>query len=148
VPLSPGTARALWPLVARRDADELLFTSETGRLIDQSNLASRVLKPAARRVGIPWASFHTFRHTAASAFFRAGWNAKQVQFVLGHYSPAFTLATYVHLIPDDLPDAAFLDEEWQQGDDLTHRHIPRETQTAAAAEARSTRPPAAVARGR
>jgi integrase len=89
VPLSPGTAQALWPLVAGRDADGLLFTSETGRMIDQSNLASRVLKPAARRVGVPWASFHSLRHTAATAFFRAGWNAKQVQLVLGHHSPAF-----------------------------------------------------------
>jgi hypothetical protein len=41
-------------------------------------------------------------------FFRAGWNAKQVQLVLGHHSPAFTLATYVHLIDDDLPSADFL----------------------------------------
>jgi hypothetical protein len=28
---------------------------------------------------------------------------------LGHHSPAFTLATYVHLLPDDLPDPEFLD---------------------------------------
>ncbi len=28
---------------------------------------------------------------------------------LGHHSPAFTLAVYVHLLPDDLPDPAFLD---------------------------------------
>ena len=28
---------------------------------------------------------------------------------LGHHSPAFTLATYVHLLPDDLPDGSFLD---------------------------------------
>jgi hypothetical protein len=28
---------------------------------------------------------------------------------LGHHSPAFTLATYVHLLPDDLPVAGFLD---------------------------------------
>lgn len=27
----------------------------------------------------------------------------------GHHSPAFTLATYVHLLPDDLPDPGFLD---------------------------------------
>jgi integrase len=102
-------AQKLWPLVGGRDADELFFVSETGRMIDPSNLTSRVLKPAARRAGVPWASYHTFRHTAASAFFRAGWNAKQVQLVLGHHSPAFTLATYVHLIPDDLPDASFFD---------------------------------------
>jgi hypothetical protein len=28
---------------------------------------------------------------------------------LGHHSPAFTLGTYVHLLPDDLPSVAFLD---------------------------------------
>jgi hypothetical protein len=27
-----------------------------------------------------------------------------VQVWLGHHSPAFPLATYVHLLPDDLPD--------------------------------------------
>ena len=42
--------------------------------------------------------------------FRSGLNAKQVQVWLGHHSPAFTLATYVHLLPDDLPDPRFLDE--------------------------------------
>jgi hypothetical protein len=41
--------------------------------------------------------------------FRGGLNAKQVHVWLGHHSPAFTLATYVHLMPDDLPDAGFLD---------------------------------------
>jgi hypothetical protein len=42
--------------------------------------------------------------------FRHGANAKQVQAWLGHHSPAFTLATYVHLMPDDAPDPAFLDD--------------------------------------
>lgn len=27
---------------------------------------------------------------------------------LGHHSPAFTLATYVHSLPDHRPDASFL----------------------------------------
>jgi site-specific recombinase XerD len=39
--------------------------------------------------------------------FRAGWNAKQVQMMLGHHSPAFTLSAYVHLISDDLPEPDF-----------------------------------------
>jgi len=58
---------------------------------------------------VPWASFHVLRHTYASSLFRAGANAKQVQVLLGHATPQFTLATYVHLLPDDLPDVAFLD---------------------------------------
>jgi hypothetical protein len=56
-----------------------------------------------------WVGFHTFRHTCATMLFRKGLNAKQVQMWLGHNSPAFTLVTYVHLLPDDLPDPGFLD---------------------------------------
>jgi integrase len=37
--------------------------------------------------------------------FRHGKSAKQVQLWLGHHSPAFTMSTYVHLLPDDLGDA-------------------------------------------
>ena len=48
--------------------------------------------------------------------FRSGWNAKQVQMVLGHHSPAFTLGTYVHLIPDDLLEPVF--PEMSQADAL------------------------------
>ncbi len=59
--------------------------------------------------GLPWVTFHTLRHSCASMLFRAGLNAKQVQVWLGHHSPAFTLATYIHLLPDDMPDADFLD---------------------------------------
>lgn len=86
-----------------------LFPASNGGYLEPSNLMSRVLKPAARRAGVPWAGFHTFRHTCATMLFRHGLNAKQVQVWLGHHSPAFTLDTYVHLLADDLPDPGFLD---------------------------------------
>jgi len=47
--------------------------------------------------------------------FRQRLNAKQVQMLLGHHSPAFTLATYVHLLPDDLPEPSFLDTLTRSG---------------------------------
>jgi hypothetical protein len=57
IPLTPGLARSLWEL--RKNAGvaegELVFPSETGTVIDSSNLASRVLKPAARKAGVGWA---------------------------------------------------------------------------------------------
>jgi hypothetical protein len=65
--------------------------------------------------GVPWVGFHTFRHTCATTLFRRGLNAKQVQVWLGHHSPAFTLATYVHFLADDLPDASFLDDVTARG---------------------------------
>jgi integrase len=41
---------------------------------------------------------------------RRGANAKQAQVGLGQQSPSFTVATYVHLLPEDAPDPSFLDE--------------------------------------
>jgi len=117
ITLSPALSRTLWPL--QGDPDALVFTTATGERIGQSNLTSRVFKPAAVRASLgrwvhaparkterraeSWVGFHTFRHTCATLLFLNGWNAKQAQIWLGHHSPAFTLATYVHLLPDDLP---------------------------------------------
>jgi integrase len=115
IPLSEGLARALWRLRGTAPEVAPVFTTKVGTPLDASRVAARVLKPAARRAGVPWASFHTFRHTCATMLFRHGLNAKQVQMWLGHHSPAFTLATYVHLLPDDLPDASFLDRLIQGG---------------------------------
>ena len=59
--------------------------------------------------GVPHVTWHTLRHTCGSLLFRNGANAKQVQHWLGHHSPAFTLAVYVHLLPEDAPDPTFFD---------------------------------------
>jgi integrase len=68
VPLSPGLAQSLWQ--ARKDAragrdGDPVFASQTGGYLDPGNLFGRVLKPSARRAGVPWAGFHTLRHTCA-----------------------------------------------------------------------------------
>jgi hypothetical protein len=110
VPISGRLARELearWLFVD--DVQSLVFPSEAGTVIDSSNLMERVLKKAGRRAGVPWVCFHTFRHTRATTLFRRGVNPKQAQLWLGHHSAAFTSDTYVHLLPDDLPDAEGLD---------------------------------------
>ena len=68
------------------------------------NVYSRFLAPTQKKLGIATGA-HVLRHTCATNLFKNGFNAKQVQVWMGHHSPAFTLATYVHLISDDLPDA-------------------------------------------
>lgn len=82
--------------------DSLIFTAHNGEPLRQENVRRRVLKPTAGEAGVPWAAFHTFRHTCATMLFAEGRNAVQVQRWLGHHSPAFTLATYVHLLNEDL----------------------------------------------
>jgi integrase len=71
-------------------------------MLDPDNLFTRVLLPACKDAGVPWAGFHTFRHTVASRLFAEGRNVVQVQRWLGHHSASFTLDTYVHLLDNDL----------------------------------------------
>jgi integrase len=109
VPLSNGIAQALWEQRKAASSDEApVFAGERG-MIDAST-AFRALRSSATEAGVPWAGLHTLRHTCATILFNRGLNAKQVQVWLGHHSPAFTLATYVDLLSDDLPNADFLDE--------------------------------------
>ena len=107
LPLSPGLARALW--TARpAGADGPVFRTRNGtRYLDRN--VRRILDPATERAGVPWAWFHTFRHTCASMLFEGGKNIKQVAEWLGHTDPAFTLRTYVHLMDEGLGGADFLD---------------------------------------
>ena len=64
---------------------------------------------------MPWATFHTLRHTCASLLFEAGRDVKQVSAWLGHADAAFTLRTYIHLMDGGVGDAAFLDEAVKVG---------------------------------
>jgi integrase len=152
--LSPGLSRALWTLrkETRTGDDDLVFTAERGGRIEQSNLASRVLKPAAAEAGLgewvndanarggcraeSWVGFHTFRHTCASMLFRAGWNAAQVQRHLGHHKASFTLDTYIHLLDEDVPQPAFFDAKVGVG--LGHKWATQEDESRLNAETAET----------
>jgi integrase len=126
IPLSTAMCRRLWRL--QGTGDELLFTGPRGMHVDRRWLARRVLDPATEKAGVPWVSFHVFRHTCASVLFAAGKSPKQVQVWLGHSDPAFTLRVYVHLLDDGLGSADFLDEaKWSDGATMG-QHDPRQTQ--------------------
>jgi integrase len=88
--------------------DDLVFPSLDGTPLDVSNLRRRVLDPAAEEADVAWIGFHAFRHTCATMLFAEGRNAVQVQRWLGHHSAAFTLATYVHLLDEDVGEALSL----------------------------------------
>jgi integrase len=112
VPMSTAMATRLWEQrkTVHGTDDDIAFPSGSGSMLDYSNLYGRVFKPAAKAAGVPWAAFHTLRHTCATFLFtREGLNAKQVQAWLGHHSAAFTLDRYVHLLPDDLPEPVGFD---------------------------------------
>jgi hypothetical protein len=135
IPLSPAIAQRLWQL-GRRDG-ELLFTTSVGTRLNRHNIARYVLKPAAARAGVPWATLRTFRHTCASLLFAAGKDPKQVQEWLGHHDAAFTLRTYVHLLEDGVSDAGFFDAIMRPASNGTERASDAVTPTAVAGAADS-----------
>jgi integrase len=113
VPLSTGMARKLWTAKPAAGAVAMFTTRNRTRYLDRN--VRRVLDRATESAGVPWVTFHTFRHTCASMLFEGGKDIKQVSEWLGHADPAFTLRTYVHLMDGGLGDAEFLDTAVQVG---------------------------------
>jgi len=103
VPVAAGLAGRLRRYLAGLPvgAETLVFSAAGGSALDPDNLRSRMLKPLVRKIGAPWAGFHTLRHTYASLQLARGVNIVQLSRVLGHHSPAFTLSVYTHLLPGE-----------------------------------------------
>ncbi len=106
VPLSEALGRDLtahWMESPFSKPEDLVFPTATGKPQHATNLY-RWFTPAAERAGVPWAGFHTLRHTAASRWLMSGKvTIAQVSRLLGHHDPGFTLRTYIHVTPADLP---------------------------------------------
>ncbi len=79
---------------------ELVFPNRVGRPTDHNNLYYREYKPLLERAGLPGEgfTFHTLRHTFATALFMRREHPKVVQSLLGHSSITQMMATYSHLM--------------------------------------------------
>jgi integrase len=76
--------------------DAPVFAGRTsGKPLDQHNIAARFLKPAGKRAGCPWVSWHVLRHTAATLAHGVGLSIEQRQKVLGHAGAEMTIR-YTH----------------------------------------------------
>jgi integrase len=114
VPLCPGLVGEFRTHLAKLppgEADALAFPSESGGVLDPSNVRRRVLRPAAEEASASWCGFHTFRHTYASLMLAGGANVVELSRLLGHHSPSLTLSRYAHLIPGDSAPTLDLDAE-------------------------------------
>ena len=78
--------------------DNLVFTTETGRYINNKTLYVN-FKRVMKKIGLQNVRFHDLRHTYAVNSLRAGDDIKTVQENLGHATAGFTLSTYAHSTP-------------------------------------------------
>lgn len=86
----------------------LVFASETGSIVNPSNLRNRSFSRILKRSGLSERGlrFHDLRHTCATLLLSRNVNPKIVSEMLGHATIAITLDTYSHVLPDMQEKAA------------------------------------------
>jgi integrase len=99
-------AERLLPYRARTEGDTLVFVTPLGEPWYGSHITERSFKPLLRRAGLREVRFHDLRHACASLLLSQGVRVDLVSQMLGHSSPATTLAIYAHLMPGDQEEAA------------------------------------------
>lgn len=99
VPLPEVLVTALARLhseTAWKSADDPVFAGSNGKAIWGDNLAARTLKPKARALGIPFLSYHIFRHTFATLAQFMGMLDVDRRAMMGHTAENMT-GRYTHI---------------------------------------------------
>jgi integrase len=79
--------------------EELVFQTRNRTPFSDTNLLRKNLKPAGRKMGMPWLSWHTLRRTHATLLQHAGVTLREAQAQLGHTKMSTTLEIYTVSIP-------------------------------------------------
>ena len=73
--------------------------------------------------GLGHHTFHALRHTFATRAMEQGMDAKTLSILLGHYSVAFTLDTYTHVLDSQKHEEMKVMEEFFSMPSISHHHL-------------------------
>lgn len=97
-----------WKLRCPNSEEELVFPTADGKPVCRDWLLRVTFYPALTRARLRRVTFHTLRHSCASAMIAAGAPVTEVQHRLGHANPAITLQVYSHFFKHSESGAADL----------------------------------------
>ena len=80
-------------------AEDLVFPSQAGTVLDPANLVRRYFLPCVEKAGLRRIRFHDLRHTFGSLLIQDGAPLPYVKEQMGHSSIQITVDVYGHLIP-------------------------------------------------
>ncbi|MEE8375360.1 MAG: tyrosine-type recombinase/integrase [Acidimicrobiia bacterium] len=101
--LPAWVSRMMFDHIEGKSADELVFTTPTGRPLRSSNFRRAVWAPACEASKMPEGlMIHDLRDTAASLATRSGAPLLAVSRMLGHRDASITATTYASLFDEDL----------------------------------------------
>ncbi len=95
-----------WKLQCVPSDLNLVFPGDDGQPACRDRILKCGLHPALRRAELRQVTFHSLRHSCASAMIAAGAPITEIQHRLGHSSPAITLRVYSHFFKDSETGAA------------------------------------------
>jgi integrase len=81
--------------IGKPEAEAYVFSNHDGSPISPNNF-SVMWHRAVAQAGLPKRTFHSLRHSHASALIHAGLDVVRVSRQLGHSNPTITLSTYAH----------------------------------------------------
>jgi integrase len=84
------------------EPDGLVFVTDSGTPLRQSNFRKNIWLPATRKAGLEGLTPHHLRHTCASLLISEGAHPRQVMEQLGHSSIAVTMDVYGKVFPSDM----------------------------------------------
>ena len=79
---------------------KLLFINKQGRLYTAEKVVKKRLRPLLKKLGIPHAGFHAFRHMHTTLLLESGASPKVTQRQLRHANARTTLEVYAHVVED------------------------------------------------
>jgi integrase len=89
----------------RQDENELVFQSRTGGPLRDNNILSRHIKPAGRKLGMPWLNWRCLRTSHATWLKIAGADIKDAQAQMRHSRASTTLDIYQQFVPESQQQA-------------------------------------------
>jgi integrase len=105
LPLNDDALLAAQELLRLNSNREFLLANSKGNLTPHHNL-DRSFKRILRSAGIDEYGIHALRHTYATALFKQKVDIKVISSLLGHADVRITYDTYVHLLEEQISDAA------------------------------------------
>lgn len=104
LPITPDLYELLTPLIQNKQPDDLVFTSPTGKSIDDHNFQKRVFKVVLEKLNIKERTLYACRHTFGSRCIDQGITPVMTAFLMGN-NPETALKRYTHQVtmPKELP---------------------------------------------
>ncbi|MDO8995509.1 tyrosine recombinase XerC [Sediminibacterium sp.] len=105
LPFTDDLKGLLAPLLVGKLADDLVFTSISGKPIDDRMFQRRIFSVVLKGLNLPHRVLYACRHTFGSRCIEAGINPVMTAFLMGN-NPETALRNYTHQlnIPNSLPE--------------------------------------------